>query len=80
MREEMWFPPFVRIKGRGRYALLLAWRLDKYGKWHGRIAWLAREQVLWKGVDVWMRAEDLEQVQVQDYRRVPRRHDDDVPF
>jgi hypothetical protein len=39
-----------------------------------------RGQVLWKGVDVWMRAEDFEQVQDQNYRRVPRRHDDDVPF
>jgi hypothetical protein len=39
---------------------------------------LVREQVLWKGVDVWMRVEDLERV--QDYRRVPRRIDDDVPF
>jgi hypothetical protein len=80
VREQVWFPPVVRIKGRGRYAFLLAWRLDKHGKWHGRVAWLVREQVLWRGVDVWMRAEDLEQVQDQDYRRVPRRHDDDVPF
>jgi hypothetical protein len=33
------------------------------------VAWLVCEQAMWKGVDVWMRAEDLEQVQ-----------DDDVPF
>jgi hypothetical protein len=43
------------------------------------VAWLVREQILWKGVDVWMRAEELERVEAQDYRRVPRRIDDDVP-
>ena len=57
MQEGAWFPPVVRIKGRGRYAFLLGWRLDKHGKWHGHVAWLVREQVLWRGVDVWMRAE-----------------------
>ncbi|WP_141954744.1 hypothetical protein [Actinoallomurus bryophytorum] len=80
VREEVWFAPVVRIKGRGRYAFLLAWRLDKHGRWRGHVAWLVREQVLWKGIDVWMRAEDLERVQGQDYRRVPRRIDGDAPF
>jgi hypothetical protein len=80
VREEVWFPPVVRIKGRGRYVFLLAWRQDKHGRWRGHVAWLVREQVLWKGVDVWMRAEELEQVHGQDYRRVPRRIDDDAPF
>jgi hypothetical protein len=53
VREEMWFAPVVRIKGRGRYAFLLAWRFDKHGRWRGHAAWLVREQVRWKGVDVW---------------------------
>ncbi|GAB2841190.1 hypothetical protein GCM10027176_51300 [Actinoallomurus bryophytorum] len=80
MREGVWFAPVVRLKRSGRYAFLLAWKRDKHGKWRGHVAWLVREQVLWSGVDVWMRAEDLEQVRDQDYRRVPRRFDDDSPF
>jgi hypothetical protein len=67
-------------KAAAGYAFLLGWRLDKYGNWHGHVARLVREQVLWKGVDVWMRADDLEQVQGKDYRQVPCRVDDDVPF
>jgi hypothetical protein len=44
------------------------------------VAWLVREQVVWKGVDVWMRADDLERVPGQDYSRVPRRFADDSAF
>jgi hypothetical protein len=72
VREEVFFAPVVRLKRSGRYAFLLPWRRDKEGRWEGHIAWLVREQVLWKGVDVWTRAQDLEQVEDQDYRRVPR--------
>jgi hypothetical protein len=52
LHTQVWFPPVVRIKGRDRYVFLLAWRLDKHSKWHGHGAWLVREQLLWKGVDV----------------------------
>ena len=45
----------------------------------GHVAWLARENVAWRGVEVWMPAEDLEQVAGEDYRRVPR-HIDDADF
>jgi hypothetical protein len=32
------------------------------------------------GVDVWMPADDLERVDGEDYRRVPKRFADDSPF
>jgi hypothetical protein len=35
---------------------------------------------MWRGVDVWMPAEDLERVDGEDYRRVPRYEADDAPF
>jgi hypothetical protein len=41
---------------------------------------LARENVAWRGVDVWMPADDLEQVAGEDYRRVPRYIAHDAPF
>ncbi|GAA4617325.1 hypothetical protein GCM10023195_77310 [Actinoallomurus liliacearum] len=66
------FAPVVRIKATGRYVFLLGWARDKRGAWHAHVAWLAREHVLWRGVDVWMRAVDLEPVPGQNYRRVPR--------
>jgi hypothetical protein len=46
--------------------------LDKRGQWRGHVAWLTY-RYHWQGVDVWMRAADLEQVEGQDYRRIPRR-------
>lgn len=78
-REEEWFAPVVRIRSTGRYVFLLAWERDKHGQWHGHVAWLSRGY-RWRGVDVWMRASDLEQVEGQDYRRIPRRNADDVSF
>lgn len=39
---------------------------DKNGRRKGRVAWLARENVAWRGVDVWMPARDLEQVAGED--------------
>jgi hypothetical protein len=35
------------------------------------VAWLVRTN-RWEGVDVWIRAADLEKVDGQDYRRIPR--------
>jgi hypothetical protein len=35
---------------------------------------------VWRGVDVWMLADDLERVDGEDYRRVPKRFADDSPF
>jgi hypothetical protein len=58
----------------------MPYRLAKNGCWKGRVAWLAREQVAWRGVDVWMPAEDLEQAAGEDYRRVPRYIADDTAF
>lgn len=71
-REEEWFAPVVRIKATGRYVFLLAWERDEHGQWYGHAAWLAC-RYRWRGVDVWMRAKDLERVDGQDYRRIPRR-------
>lgn len=79
-RESEWLAPGVRVKRGGRLVFLLAWKRDKYGRWWGHVAWLAREQVTWRGVDVWMLADDLERVDGEDYRRVPRRFADDSPF
>jgi hypothetical protein len=59
---------------------LLAWERDKHGRWRGHVAWLAREQVAWRGVDGWMLADDLERVDGEDYRRVPERFADDSLF
>ena len=35
-------------------------------RWRGHVARLAREQVAWRGVDVWMPADDLEHVDGED--------------
>jgi hypothetical protein len=51
---------------------LIVWQRDKTRRWEGHVAWLAREHVARRGVDVWMPAEDLDQVAGEDYRRVPR--------
>ncbi|MCO6011559.1 hypothetical protein NE236_42075 [Actinoallomurus purpureus] len=63
----------MRIRATGRHVFLLAWARDKRGTWHAHVAWLTREYVLWRGVDVWMRAADLEPVPGENYRQVPRR-------
>lgn len=52
---------------------LLAWERDEHGRWRGHVAWLARPQVAWRGVDVWMLAGDLEPVEGQDYSGVRKR-------
>jgi hypothetical protein len=49
---------------------------DKHGRRRGHVAWLICKYH-WRGVDVWMRASDLKEVEVQDYRRIPRRIADD---
>jgi hypothetical protein len=43
---------------------LSATRSTSTGK--GRVAWLARANVAWRGVDVWMPAVDLEKVDGED--------------
>jgi hypothetical protein len=55
-------------------------RLPRNRRWKGRVAWLARENIAWRGVDVWMPADDLEQVVGEGYRRVPRYIADDTDF
>ena len=75
-RQEEWFAPVVRIKTTGRYVFLLEWARDKRGAWRGRVAWLARNPAMWRGVDVWMMASDLERVEGQDYRRIPKSLDE----
>jgi hypothetical protein len=50
---------------------LLAWERDKHGQWRGHVARLTCEYA-WRGVEMRMRAEDLEQVEGQDCRRIPR--------
>lgn len=70
------YAPVVRIRATGRHVLLLAWHQDKHGTWHAHVAWLARQYVTWRGIDVWMRAEDLEPVDGEDYRDVPRTSDE----
>jgi hypothetical protein len=72
VRVEAWFAPVARIKATGRFVFLLAWDQDKHSIWRGHVAWLVREN-MWRGVDTWMRADDLEAVKGQGYRRVPRR-------
>ena len=79
MREGVWFAPVVRLKRSGRYAFLLAWKPTSMASGTDTSRGSSASKS-WSGVDVWMRAEDLEQVRDQDYRRVPRRFDDDSPF
>lgn len=64
--------PVVRIRRTGRHVFLIAWERDKNGRWRGHVAW--------RGVDVWMPADDLEQVAGEDYRRVPRYIAHDTAF
>jgi hypothetical protein len=79
VRQQEWLAPVVRIRGTGRHVFLLAWQRDKHGRWKARVAWLARANVAWRGVDVWIPAQDLEQVPGEDYRRVPR-YIEEQPF
>ena len=76
MKTPEVYAPVVRIKATGRHVLLVAWHRDKHGVWHGRVAWLARQGVLWYGADAWMPAKDLERVEGEDYRAVPRTVDE----
>jgi hypothetical protein len=41
---------------------------------------VARANVAWRGVDLCMPADDLEKVDGENYRRVPRYIADDAPF
>lgn len=80
VRHPEHIAPAVRIRRTGQIVLLLEWERDRHGRWKGHVAWLTRPQVAWRGVDVWLPAEDLERIDGQDYRRVPRRIADDAPF
>ncbi|MDN3356099.1 hypothetical protein [Actinomadura sp. DC4] len=73
VRYPEFIAPAVRIRRTGQIVLLLEWERNDRGLWRGHVAWLSRPQVAWRGVDVWMPAEDLERIEGQDYRRVPKR-------
>lgn len=69
----------MRIRRTGQIVLLLEWVRNKHGRWEAHVAWLTLHGS-WRGVDVWLSAEELEQVAGEDYRRVPRRRADDSPL
>jgi hypothetical protein len=67
-RQQEHVASAVRIKRTGQIVLLLERERGPHG-WKGHVAWLAREHVAWRGVDVWMRAEDVEKIEGQDSAR-----------
>lgn len=70
------FAPPARIKQSGRYVFLLGWERDKQGVWRAHVAWLVNEGAGWRGVQTRLRADDLEAIDGQDYRRIPRRYEE----
>jgi hypothetical protein len=51
VRQPEFLAPVVRIRRTARQVFLIPWERDKTGRWRGRVAWLAREKVGWRGLD-----------------------------
>jgi hypothetical protein len=74
---EYAFTPVARLRRTGRYVYLLAWEQHpRDGSWRARIAWVERRPASWRVGEAWVPGRDLEPVEGQDYRRVPRRYEE----
>ncbi|WP_433179872.1 hypothetical protein [Actinoallomurus sp. CA-150999] len=74
---ELYFSPVVRLRRTGRYVFLLAWEQHpRGGAWRARVAWVERRPASWRVGEGWVSAKDVEPVEGQDYRQVPRRYEE----
>ncbi|GAA4621179.1 hypothetical protein GCM10023196_008060 [Actinoallomurus vinaceus] len=72
----MFLSPVVRDRRTGRYLFLLAWEQRGNGSWQARVAWVEQRPASWRVAEAWMRGQDLEPVEGQNYRQVPRRYEE----
>ncbi|MBC6463479.1 hypothetical protein [Actinomadura sp. HBU206391] len=68
--------PVVRSRTTGTYAFLLGWEQRPDRSWTARIAWLQKEGVTWRVVDLLVQADEINPVEGQDYSEVPRRYEE----
>lgn len=69
------YAPVVRMRHDGRYVLLIGWRRRAARVWEARVVWLQRDGARpWKPVDHWVSAQEIEPVDGEDYRDVPREY------
>ncbi|MFD0690000.1 hypothetical protein [Actinomadura fibrosa] len=66
-------PPIVRSTVAGGTAYLIAWERSDDGAWGAHIAWVVLEGEAWKVRSAHVAADDLQQVEGQQYQAVPRR-------
>lgn len=66
-------PPMVHSETAKGPAYLLAWERSPEGSWDASIAWIEMEGESWQGRTAKVTAQDITQIEGQDYSRVARR-------